>query len=570
MKWSEIFPCYPFRLGIRKGWKVRIGSRKIYVDLPYIFPQFLSEAAYRYRVKGITREEFEKEREELLKHNQNLAFFDNKPIATLQLITPPFGDKEKPLLRCRVLWKNFFNYLDYVADSVARKIKGDGEKGLSSLYTFIYGNYFQLFYAKELPEPFDHHRLLEHFKRTARYTGEKNKIEDLLSRIEILSKKLEEWYENSYPSVKFYTIHIKMDIKGALKCLENMNVLAIYFYLRNILELFIKMFVYIQIAKNFGEASDIILRILYFYDRRIPELEEQRRRFLEERKARPKDREFKLRINSLPSFEKDFVKKMMKILSQKIGEMTYEELFEEMTKRGICVLGINKEVMEQFCKRNGVSFSLMQYWRACSYAIHQQTPLPFYSLLEVKGLRAFLEILVEDLIDALIKITNIPREILSKQKLVKKHILAEINLPKRQIFQKIEKVIYKHKKKIIKRMKQIIVNSRLHEDILFTPTTLSSLFELLGLGVTKIKDGTFQSDDMDEITLSIQAIGFKVAIDEEIRHTFNAFHSALNHFLEKIIPQFKSLSESERRGVTFYLLALYLPEIQKESLHRRN
>jgi len=40
---SEVFPTYPIQVVTPRGSKVKIATRKIYVDLPYEFWDFISE-----------------------------------------------------------------------------------------------------------------------------------------------------------------------------------------------------------------------------------------------------------------------------------------------------------------------------------------------------------------------------------------------------------------------------------------------------------------------------------------------------------------------------------------------
>jgi len=555
MKWSDIFPFYPLGLGIRKGWKVRIGSRKVYVDLPYVFPLFMGEVAYRYRKMGITKSDWEKEKNQWFQKYKNLAYFNEKPIAIIQLTVSPFY--KRPTLRCMVQWKVFFAYLDNLANKIAQEIKKDGERGLAALYNQIYTNYYEIFYGWGIPEFEENPRLLENFKRVVRLTGERDKIEELLRKIGTIAQNLEEFYKEDRPSISFYTLHLKMDTNGALKSLENVSILPMFFYLRNILEIFIKLFAYMDIADGF-EDPDMILRVLYFYDKEIPEIEKKLKEKIKKK--------VNLRKGSIRNFKKEFKKKMDKILPTLPKEITLDELFDKMAERGVPILGINRSVIEEFCKSNEISLTLLEYWRACSYAIHQQTPLPFYSLLEVKGLRVFLEFLIEDLLSSIAKITKISKETLlkgSEKRYVKRALPNDISLPKKEVLREIERVVYEKEKDIKERLKEIAKNPQLCQDVFFKPKTLSSLFELLDIGSTKIREGVFQPEDIDEIATRIQAIGFKVAIYEEIKHTFEGFCLNLIPFVEKIVPKFRTLSESEKKGIVLYLLALYLPKIMK-------
>jgi hypothetical protein len=43
MRLSEVFPTYPIQVVTPRGSKVKIATRKIYVDLPHEFWNFISE-----------------------------------------------------------------------------------------------------------------------------------------------------------------------------------------------------------------------------------------------------------------------------------------------------------------------------------------------------------------------------------------------------------------------------------------------------------------------------------------------------------------------------------------------
>jgi len=60
----------------------------------------------------------------------------------------------------------------------------------------------------------------------------------------------------------------KSDFSGVEMCLENMDILSCYFYLRNALENLIKLIVYSDIARNFNTCQGI-LEVFFFYDKVI-------------------------------------------------------------------------------------------------------------------------------------------------------------------------------------------------------------------------------------------------------------------------------------------------------------
>jgi hypothetical protein len=61
MRLSELFPTYPIQVVTPRGSKVRIASRKIYVDLTYEFWSFISEVHSKINESENPQETFRKE-----------------------------------------------------------------------------------------------------------------------------------------------------------------------------------------------------------------------------------------------------------------------------------------------------------------------------------------------------------------------------------------------------------------------------------------------------------------------------------------------------------------------------
>jgi len=61
MRLSELFPTYPIQVVTPRGSKVRIASRKIYVDLPYEFWNFILEVHSKMNESKSPQETFQEE-----------------------------------------------------------------------------------------------------------------------------------------------------------------------------------------------------------------------------------------------------------------------------------------------------------------------------------------------------------------------------------------------------------------------------------------------------------------------------------------------------------------------------
>jgi len=80
-------------------------------------------------------------------------------------------------------------------------------------------------------------------------------------------------------------------------------------------------------------------------------------------------------------------------------EIDLEKIFSMMREKQFPRLGINRQTLEEF--ENRYKVSIKNYWSACSEVIHNQSPLPFFSLLEVKSFKHFLRQYSERFISAI-------------------------------------------------------------------------------------------------------------------------------------------------------------------------
>jgi hypothetical protein len=68
MSLSEIFPSYPIQIISPKGGNVKIASRKVYVDFPYVYWNFISDVTQKINRSKNPQEIFQKELFHLLHH----------------------------------------------------------------------------------------------------------------------------------------------------------------------------------------------------------------------------------------------------------------------------------------------------------------------------------------------------------------------------------------------------------------------------------------------------------------------------------------------------------------------
>lgn len=131
-------------------------------------------------------------------------------------------------------------------------------------------------------------------------------------------------------------------------------------------------------------------------------------------------------VYSLNKFENECVRKFSKIsltiLHDK--ELNLFDLIEKFKEKSVPILGVNPKVLREFSENYGLKeTNLDKIYSACSSIIHNQPPLPFFSLLEVKFFKHFLErylqfirLMVEKLINERIELGSsiITRESISK------------------------------------------------------------------------------------------------------------------------------------------------------------
>lgn len=114
----ELFPTYPLSLRTPLGSKIRFGTRRLYVDLPWVAYHFIMflEMSKATEV-DLTTEIVRKDWEEFLQNYKSLLTIDEKTFVTIYLRSIEFS--EKKLLVLNVKWTLFVKYLEEKAKRVS-------------------------------------------------------------------------------------------------------------------------------------------------------------------------------------------------------------------------------------------------------------------------------------------------------------------------------------------------------------------------------------------------------------------------------------------------------------------
>jgi len=261
---SRIFPSYPIQIVSPRGGNVKIASRRLYVDFPYVYWDFIVRVAYKIsESKENPQKVFQQEMEIFNKERREITTFNNVPLGTISLVATPHTTKL--LLKLRVNWPVFFQYLENKARELISKIEEDGSN-IMKVYNEIINNYFRLVGTRIVPNPqlarFNVHQL-ENFKELLRRLQEEQDIRNYLSNIKRAINAVETM---KLEGIKLWTLQLNSDFSAVEMCLERMDILSCYFYLRNALENLVKLIVYSDIAKNFNTCQGI-LEVFFSYDK---------------------------------------------------------------------------------------------------------------------------------------------------------------------------------------------------------------------------------------------------------------------------------------------------------------
>jgi hypothetical protein len=251
-------------------------------------------------------------------------------------------------------------------------------------------------------------------------------------------------------------------------------------------------------------------------------------------------------------------KKILKIISKIPTDQYYiSQLVSKLREKHMPTLGINPKVLEDFSKEYDLDEAdLSKLYSECSYVIHNQPPLPFFSLLEVKFFKHFLEkylqsirLMAERLINEKIELKKTYIH-LYEERVIKK-CLETTDILKRKYDAEIKEII----------KEALITLQRERPDFSFIDSlTLISIFHLISPSRKHLRGFSFVEEDVKDVVEKLKSVSFKIDIQREVDETLAQLQSIIIPRIEKY-KEFSSLTFEEKRKVIFYLLFDYLPEI---------
>jgi len=382
MSLKELFPLYPLILRSPRKTVIKFGTRNLYVDLPWQAYYFLFSCMAKATEGELTTLGVKKEWSEFLRNpdNREVLTVDGKPFVSISLRSTPLSKKR--YLRLDVKWDLFIEYLERKATHLSSKIERSGEN-IMEAYREIWTNFFNIVGFRPPPRSTYLPHTREAFRRLLERTGDYTCIENTLGELQQVIDKVEDTIKDktSYVSVRLYTINLTMYIQHLRALIDIVNIPAAYLTLRNLLETFIKFFIYLDVGKDI--KPNILPYLMFFYEY--------------ETRVREGPYTIKRRIYSLKRFREDLVKKVQKILSSPSLEESNDlfdfiyRLKEKLKEKQLLPLGINSNTIKEFSEIYAIEgTNLTNLYSACSSIIHNQPPLPFFSLLEVKIFKHFL------------------------------------------------------------------------------------------------------------------------------------------------------------------------------------
>nr|MDO8097732.1 hypothetical protein [Candidatus Njordarchaeota archaeon] len=375
MSLRELFPGYSLTLRSPRGCKTKFGTRDVYVDFPWQAYRFLQAVMDKAVRSGLTKEEVKEKWHEFLLENKDTLLFDGKSLVSVSLIASPLSTKS--FLELRVNWPIFVKYLERKASRFMSEINRHAHK-IMKAYKEIRLN---IFYASNTVKSTKHQYspfIRERFLELLNTSGDWQDIQRLIDLLETLVAKIEEGKKREVEWFQLYTTNLQMEIQHLRSSMEAVNIPGGYLLLRNMLETLVKMYVYADIGRSI-DSEGFVLVTMFLYEYEV----------LDKRQKKLSLRELtdRLRLD------------IMNLVSRlpPIKEVVISEFIEKLRIENAPTLWIDRKTLREFSIAHSLDGGIDQLYSACSKVIHNQPPLPFFSLLEVKVFKHFLQRFVHSL-----------------------------------------------------------------------------------------------------------------------------------------------------------------------------
>lgn len=388
----EYYPIYPLSLRTPSKSKTRLGTRDIYVDVPWQAYDFLISTLFKGISSELKKEEVRKNWHKYIQDYKESLTFQDKPIVSIYLTSSSLSKRKFLILK--VNWEVFFRYLEDKAKNLINAVKTDG-KNVMIVYQEIWFNFLKIIKEIRSLKPLRLEYFIENFKKLIIITEDYNQVKNILKDFERLINEMEDYLIKKSKYIQLYTIRFKMSLKTVYNLMEELNIVAIYYILRNLLEDLIRFFIYFDLGNKVVRYPDLVLSSMFIYDYKAP-------LNLSIKNSR---------IYSLKNFRNEFRKKFLKATNKILSRNEVISIFDitdELINIKMRRLGVDKNLLKDFCVEYDLECTnLVNLYNACSSIIHNQSPLPFFSLLEVKFFKYFLKIFMETLKNLIIKFLSL-------------------------------------------------------------------------------------------------------------------------------------------------------------------
>jgi hypothetical protein len=541
---STLYPAYGVSLVVRseKGRRIRLRPSKIFVDMPWIVYSFAGYIVNKIAEADVSAKEVKDLWNEVVEKNKELLTVDGKPYVTVGLKKHSFSPN-LVIVQIRVNWRKFFEFYERVSEDEASKIIKNGSY-IREIYNDIIFNTLWSASIKAFEIKFTlTERLLLNFVKVLKYSGDYYQVEEILNNILSVIDKLHQQLSEKYCNWELFTWQLKSDWIKLHESWERIDIPACYFYLRNVLELFLKIALYKFLLSNFSfqkNIEEVLIRVLF-------EAERTKKLLV----IRKKEDYSTWKQNFLRVLTKvaDKISNLLSITNEIEKEKQYRRLIEKLNR--FCP-SISSKLIEFIKDDLKVESSVESLWTICSEIIHNQPPLPFYSLYEIKIFKRVLKYYLEQISLFCKKCFEIPLKDKFEYETATFPRLR-FNIIKKQI----DLLWNRYRDRIKDGIKEI--SSRYSKEFWFDPRLLSIIFEIWELSPSRMYEEEISYEDFLFFIENLQAISYKVGLKESAITTFQIFEKELKPFLFSLGLN-KDLSEEERRVLLILLLSLLLPE----------
>lgn len=479
MSLSDSFPIYSYHLVTPKGSKIKISTRKVYVDVAPDVYFFIFDTINKFNRGKKINVKILWNRKSQKNNNLNL---EGKNIYTIFLNKNSITGKTQ--ISYRVNWKLLQAKLEKESEDIVKELKTNGKVRLEILYDRLASNYFKIRNSTASYSTINLRRLkikMQHNKD----------FDELIQHGENI-KKISTLIEQKYPTDSFYELSNRLS-----EYINNLDFNGIYYTLREFSERLLPILFLNAIVKtdNLDKRIAISFYMVYL-------------NYSIDKVWRNKGKISNNYINS----SKDFIK----ISNNFLGEIKTNRLVKDdggldweninsalkNNKINLPIIRADANAFKITLNKLGVKCSdnFKHIYEICSSSIHNILSLPYPSILELKVAKNFLKWYL-DCLEAILKETYIiPPMGIKKESIIDKKIRAN---PSKLI------EFLENNKTAIKDL----IKCEINNDIIGIYKLISSTLLIYGVSVTKLKKNCDNYDNFKQFLSYINEIHYNSGLD---------------------------------------------------------